>query len=275
MGDALCGPHSGWYKCQDNCRSKFVGTYFGWDWNFQWSQNPNTFPQISFTISNQQVWLKMGNPQRKRPAPEPPSKYSPTKKQDTKDPNKKSAEDSPSKTQTPGTPSSNNTVKLPETPQPMAPTTPKTPASAKLLGMKKATGTMVRNHATASNPSLYRMLEGLMDRVMEKQPQSIDERKGLLDALAEQLVNTGLFGFWLLGSKVTRKENIFNAYQVRVGPCVRGNSIKLQRSNPLLNDQETFGWNSRASTTLPPAARNRKIGQCLRCVGLFFYCANM
>ena len=61
--------------------------------------------------------------------------------------------------------------------------------------MKKATGTTVRNHATASNPSLHRMLEGLMDRVMEKQPQSIDERKGLLDALAEQLVNTGLFGF--------------------------------------------------------------------------------
>ena len=23
---ALCGPHSGWCECQDNCRSKFIGT---------------------------------------------------------------------------------------------------------------------------------------------------------------------------------------------------------------------------------------------------------
>src|SRR2546423_1419235 len=106
------------------------------------------------------------------------------------------------------------------------------------------------NHATASNTSLHRMLERLMDMVMEKQPRSVEERKGLLDTLAEQLVNTGLFSLSLSGSKVTRKKIIFNAYQVRVGQCVRGNSIKLQRSNPLLKDEEALGWNSRASNRL-------------------------
>src|SRR5438045_614182 len=145
----------------------------------------------------------------------------------------------PTALKTPTTPTAPNTPTTPTAPNtPTTPTAPKTPASAKLLGTKKATATAVRNHATASNTSLHRMLERLMDMVMEKQPRSVEERKGLLDTLAEQLVNTGLFSLSLSGSKVTRKKIIFNAYQVRVGQCVRGNSIKLQRSNSLLKDEE-------------------------------------
>jgi len=132
----------------------------------------------------------MGKPQNKRQAHELPARDPPTKKRDTKDPNNKSAEDSPSTAQTPGTPPSKNTVKLPETPQPTAPTTPKMPTSAKLLGTKKATATTVRHHATASNTALHRMLERLMETVMENQPQSVEEKKSLLEALAQQLVNT-------------------------------------------------------------------------------------
>ena len=155
------------------------------------------------------------------------------KKPHAKEHHKKSTKQSPSKEQTATTSSTpGKAVKVPKTREPMTstalktpttptapntpttPTAPKTPASAKLLGTKKATATAVRNHATASNTSLHRMLERLMDMVMEKQPQSVEERKGVLDTLAEQLVNTGLFSLSLSGSEVTRKKIIFNAYQV-------------------------------------------------------------
>jgi hypothetical protein len=66
----------------------------------------------------------------------------------------------------------------------------------------------------ASNTSLHRMHETLMDMVMEKQPQSTEERKGLLDALVAQLVNTRLFSLLPSGSSFTRQEIVFNAYQV-------------------------------------------------------------
>jgi hypothetical protein len=46
-----------------------------------------------------------------------------------------------------------------------------------------------KRQATASNTSLHSMLERLIDMVMEKQPRSVEERKGLLDTLAEQLVH--------------------------------------------------------------------------------------
>ena len=220
----------------------------------------------------------MGNPQGKRQAIAPPPGESPTKKPHTKERHKKSPKQSPSKEQITRTPST--AVEFPKTPEPMTPkapgpTTPKTPASAKLLGTKKATATAVRKHATASNTSLHRMLEKLMDMVMEKQPRSVEERKSLLDVLAEQLVNTGLFSLLPSGSNITRKKIIFNAYQVRVGQCLRGNSIELQRRNPLLKDKETFGWNSGASTILFRAARIGKIRQCLRCMYFFFHSANV
>jgi hypothetical protein len=57
--------------------------------------------------------------------------------------------------------------------------------NAKLLDTKKATTTVIRKHATASNTSLHRMLEKLMDMIMEKQSQSVEERKNLLDVLAK------------------------------------------------------------------------------------------
>jgi hypothetical protein len=57
-----------------------------------------------------------------------------------------------------------------------------------LLATRKAPA--VRKHATASSTSLHGTLERLMDMVMEKEPQSVKERKGLLDALAEQLVHS-------------------------------------------------------------------------------------
>ena len=116
----------------------------------------------------------MGKPQDKRQATAPPPGESPTKKPHTKEHHKKSAKQFPSKEQTARTPSTprklsnsqdsgTNDTQDPET------ATPKTPASAKLLGTKKATATAVRKHATASNTSLHRMLEKLMDMVMEKQ----------------------------------------------------------------------------------------------------------
>jgi hypothetical protein len=78
-------------------------------------------------------------------------------------------------------------------PDPTTPKTPElrrpTPASAKLLGTKKATAAAVRKHATASNTSVHRMLERLMDTVMENQPRSVEEKKCLLNALANQLVS--------------------------------------------------------------------------------------
>jgi hypothetical protein len=131
--------------------------------------------------------LKMGKPRDKRRASALPPGESPTKKLHAKEHHKKSTKQLPSKAQTAGTPSTQQTPE-PTTP---GPTAPKTPASARLLGTKKTTATAVRKHATASNTSLHRMLEKLMDMVMERKPRSVEERKVLLDILAEQLVSNG------------------------------------------------------------------------------------
>jgi hypothetical protein len=102
--------------------------------------------------------------------------------------------------------SSKNPLKTP-TPEPTTPKTPKKPTNAKLLGTKNATATAVRNHATASNTSLHKMLEWLMDMVMETQPRSVDERKGLLDALAEQLVDIDLFSLYYQDPKLLERKS--------------------------------------------------------------------
>lgn len=98
---------------------------------------------------------------------------SPTKKPRTKEHHKKSTEQSPSKDQTARTLfTPRKAVKVPKTREPTTSTALKTPTtpSAKLLRPIKATTTVVRNHATASNTSLHRLLERLMDLVTEKQP---------------------------------------------------------------------------------------------------------
>jgi hypothetical protein len=138
--------------------------------------------------------LKMGKPHGKRRASGLPPGESPTKKPHTKEHHKESAKQSSSKAQTARKPSTSlKAVEIHKTPEPTTPTptTPKTPASARLLGTKKATATAVRKHATASNTSLHTMLERLMDMVMERRPRTVEERKALLDVLAEQLVSNG------------------------------------------------------------------------------------
>jgi hypothetical protein len=132
----------------------------------------------------------MGTPKAKRRALAPAEDESPSKKPYKE----KKTNKSPSKEgKTPTTDKGGkNTLQIPEPTTPR-PKTPKTPGSAKLLGTKKSTATAVRSHATASNTLLHRMLEALMDVILEKQPQSTEERNVLLDSLAKKLVDIGFF----------------------------------------------------------------------------------
>jgi hypothetical protein len=144
----------------------------------------------------------MGTPKAKRRALAPPEDESPLKKP-YKEKNINQSPSKETKTRTTSTPDkgSKNVLQIPESTIPR-PKTPKTPGSTKLLGTKKSTATAVRSHATASNTSLHRMLECLMDMVLEKQPQSTEERN-LLDLLTEKLVDVGFFSILLLGSEIT------------------------------------------------------------------------
>lgn len=64
------------------------------------------------------------------------------------------------------------------------PKTPKTPASARIRGTVKETAPLIYKHATATRTSLYKLLQKLMDH----QPDSADDRTRLLNLLAKKLV---------------------------------------------------------------------------------------